>query len=385
MPKYTRSENQQTLTSGTLSLGNSGLKVSKIILGAMSYGSSDWQEWVLNESDALPLLKHAYDLGINTWDTANVYSNGRSEEIIGQAITQYKIPRSSLVILSKCYFGVSLEEGKQPGIAEVSRNDGLWVNRQGLSRKNIFDQVEESVRRLGTYIDVLQIHRLDRETPKEEIMRALNDVINTGMVRYIGASSVSGFTLRFPSHPPPYSIRGVYTRLMCTGTRQMAAWEFQQLQTIAERNGWHKFISMQNYHNLLYREEEREMIPFCNATGVGIIPWSPIARGALARPFNSRGTLREKSDTFLKAMIRNRETEIDERIVGRVEEVAKKKGVSMACLATAWSLRQGFCPILGMNKKERVEEACESLKVEITDEEAKYLEEAYLPKPITGY
>lgn len=157
----------------------------------MSYGSSTWQEWVLNEEDALPLLKHAYDLGINTWDTANVYSNGRSEEIIGKAIKQYKIPRSSLVILSKTYFGVSLEEGKQPDIAEVSKNDGLWVNRQGLSRKNIFDQVEESVRRLGTYIDVLQIHRLDRETPKEEIMRALNDVINSGMVRYIGASSVS--------------------------------------------------------------------------------------------------------------------------------------------------------------------------------------------------
>lgn len=165
----------------------------------------------------------------------------------------------------------------------------------------------------------------------------------------------------------------------------MAAWEFQQLQTIAEKNGWHKFICMQNYHNLLYREEEREMIPFCNATGVGIIPWSPIARGALARPFNSRGTLREGSDTFLKAMIRNRETEIDERIVGRVEEIAKKKGVSMASLATAWSLSKGFCPILGLNKKERIQEACDSLKVSLTEEESKYLEEAYLPKPITGY
>jgi aryl-alcohol dehydrogenase-like predicted oxidoreductase len=163
----------------------------------MSYGSSDWQGWVLDEEDALPLLKHAYDLGINTWDTANVYSNGRSEEIIGKAIKQYRIPRSSLVILSKCFFGVSLQSGAQPSIAEVSKNDGLWVNRTGLSRKNIFDSVEESVKRLGTYIDVLQIHRLDRETPKEEIMRALNDVINTGMVRYIGASSVC------PLPPPP--------------------------------------------------------------------------------------------------------------------------------------------------------------------------------------
>lgn len=173
-----------------ISLGRSGLKISKILLGAMSYGSSDWQEWVLNEDDALPLLKHAYDLGINTWDTANVYSNGRSEEIIGKAIKQYNIPRSSLVILSKCYFGVTLEPGAQPSIAEVSSNNGLWVNRSGLSRKNIIDSVDESVRRLGTYIDVLQIHRLDRETPKEEIMKALNDVIESGKVRYIGASSV---------------------------------------------------------------------------------------------------------------------------------------------------------------------------------------------------
>ncbi|KIW02072.1 uncharacterized protein PV09_06567 [Verruconis gallopava] len=335
-------------------LGNSGLKVSKIILGAMSYGSSDWQEWVLNEDDALPLLKHAYDLGINTWDTANVYSNGRSEEIIGKAIKHYNIPRSSLVILTKCYFGVTLVEGAQPSIAEVSKNDGLWVNRQGLSRKNIFDSVENSVKRLGTYIDVLQIHRLDRETPKEEIMRALNDVVNTGMVRYIGASS-------------------------------MAAWEFQSLQNIAEKNGWHKFISMQNFHNLLYREEEREMIPYCKATGVGIIPWSPIARGVLARPFRSRNTLRENSDNFLKTMVRGRETEIDEKIVNRVEEIAKRKGESMAKIATAYSLSKGFCPILGMNSKQRIDEACESLKVKLTPEEIKYLEEPYLPKPIAGH
>lgn len=165
----------------------------------------------------------------------------------------------------------------------------------------------------------------------------------------------------------------------------MYAWEFQQLQNIAEKNGWHKFISMQNYHNLLYREEEREMLPYCAATGVGIIPWSPIARGALARPYNSRSTLRENTDPFLKAMIRSRETEIDERIVGRVEELARNKGVSMASLATAWSLRKGCCPILGLNKKERIDEACASLRVELTEGECKYLEEAYLPKPITGH
>jgi len=171
-------------------LGKSGLKISKVIFGCMSFGSSDWQDWVLNEEAALPLIKHAYDVGLNTFDTADVYSNGRSEEIIGKAIKQYKIPRHRIVLLSKCYFGVS-DNGGQPGIAEVSSNDGEYVNRMGLSRKHILDAVDNSVERLGTYIDVLQIHRLDRDTPREEIMRALNDVVESGKVRYIGASSVS--------------------------------------------------------------------------------------------------------------------------------------------------------------------------------------------------
>jgi aryl-alcohol dehydrogenase-like predicted oxidoreductase len=171
-------------------LGNSGLKISKVIFGCMSFGSSKWQDWVIDEEAALPLLKHAYDVGLNTWDTADVYSNGRSEEIIGKAIKQYKIPRNKIVILSKCYFGVS-DDGSQPPIAAVSTNDGEMVNRVGLSRKHIIDAVDKSVERLGTYIDVLQIHRLDRDTPREEIMRALNDVVESGKVRYIGASSVS--------------------------------------------------------------------------------------------------------------------------------------------------------------------------------------------------
>lgn len=170
-------------------LGKSGLKISKVILGAMSYGSSDWQDWVLNEAEALPLLKHAYDVGLNTWDTADIYSHGRSEEIIGKALKQYNIPRHRVVILSKCYFGVS-DDGSQDPISVSGTNDGDYVNRVGLSRKHIFDAVDASVARLGTYIDVLQIHRLDRETPKEEVMRALNDVVESGKVRYIGASSV---------------------------------------------------------------------------------------------------------------------------------------------------------------------------------------------------
>jgi aryl-alcohol dehydrogenase-like predicted oxidoreductase len=171
-------------------LGNSGLKVSKVIFGCMSFGSSKWQEWVLDEAAALPLLKHAYDVGLNTWDTADVYSNGESEKIVGKALKQYNIPRNKVVILSKCYFGVA-EDGSQPPISIASANDGDFVNRTGLSRKHILDAVDRSVERLGTYIDVLQIHRLDRSTPREEIMRALNDVVESGKVRYIGASSVS--------------------------------------------------------------------------------------------------------------------------------------------------------------------------------------------------
>jgi aryl-alcohol dehydrogenase-like predicted oxidoreductase len=236
----------------------------------------------------------------------------------------------------------------------MSANDGAMVNRVGLSRKHIFDAVQDSVRRLGTYIDVLQIHRLDRGTPRVEIMRALNDVVEKGWVRYIAASS-------------------------------MAAWEFQSLQNIAEKDGWHKFISMQNYHNLLYREEEREMIPYCKDSGVGLIPWSPVARGALTRPWGSRSTLRENTDNFLKSQIRSRETESDKAITDRVEEIAKKKGISMAQVATAWSLAKGMCPIIGLNKKERIDEACETIKIQLSEEEIKYLEEPYVAKAISGY
>ncbi|KAL3423779.1 hypothetical protein PVAG01_05526 [Phlyctema vagabunda] len=339
-------------------LGNSGLKISKVILGAMSFGSSEWQEWVLNEDDALPLLKYAYDVGLNTWDTADVYSSGRSEEIIGKALKKYEIPRNRVVILSKCYFGVA-DDGTQPSIMSVRDNDGEFVNRIGLSRKHIFDAVDASVKRLGTYIDVLQIHRLDRDVPREEIMRALNDVVESGKVRYIGASS-------------------------------MAAWEFQTLQNIAEKNGWHKFISMQNYYNLLYREEEREMLPYCRDTGVGIIPWSPVARGALTRPFSDRTTTREKSDMMLNSMIRGKETEIDKTVIGRVEELSKKKGVSMATIATAWVLsKEKVNPIIGLSSKERIDQAVQSVHFagagKLSEEDIKFLEEGYAPKERQGY
>jgi len=318
----------------------------------MSYGTNQWQDWVLNEEESLPLLEHAYKVGIRTWDTADVYSHGRSEEIIGKAIKKYSLPRERLVILSKCYFGVTPGD---IGNAILTSNDGDLLNQVGLSRKHIIDAVDKSVARLGTYIDVLQIHRLDRTVPREEIMRALNDVVESGKVRYLGASS-------------------------------MAAWEFQELQNVADKHGWHKFISMQNYYNLIYREEENEMIPYCNHTGVGLVPWSPVARGALTRPFQSRDTPREKTDRYLNVLVRSQEDKVDEEIINRVEKVAKKMEKSMAQIAIAWCLsKKDVCPIVGLSKKERMDEAVEACKIKLSEEDIKYLEEPYIPKRIVGY
>ncbi|EAW10563.1 aldo/keto reductase [Aspergillus clavatus NRRL 1] len=334
-------------------LGNSGLKISKIILGCMSYGSKEWQDWVLNEDEALPLIEHAYKRGINTWDTADIYSHGLSEEILGKALRKYSIPRHRVVILTKCYFGVD-DMGNMPPISACGRNDGDWVNRVGLSRKHIFDAVDASVKRLGTYIDVLQIHRLDRDTPREEIMKALNDVVDSGKVRYIGAST-------------------------------MAAWEFQALQNIAARNGWHQFISMQNYHNLLAREEEREMIPYCLDAGVGLIPWSPMARGVLARPWAARASVRESTDAALKLLVRGRESDSDRAIVERVEEIARRRGVTMAQVAIAWVLSHpNENPILGLASKERIDEAVAAVELRLEPDEIAYLEEPYVPKTLTA-
>ncbi|KAI9375283.1 NADP-dependent oxidoreductase domain-containing protein [Aspergillus egyptiacus] len=342
------SENQMEYVA----LGKSGLKISKVILGTMSYGTSQWQDWVLDEDKALPLIEHAYKRGINTWDTADIYSHGRSEEIVGKALQKYNIPRHRVVIMTKCFYGID-DQGNLPPIAACATNQGEMVNRVGLSRKHIFDAVDASIKRLGTYIDVLQIHRLDRETPREEIMKALNDVVESGKVRYIGAST-------------------------------MSAWEFQALNNLAASRGWHTFISMQNYHNLISREEEREMIPYCLDAGIGLIPWSPLARGVLARPWHSAPTLRESTDGALNVLIKNRETEADKEIVGRVEELAKKKGVSMAQVAIAWSLsHKNENPILGLSSKERIDEAVEAIKVKLSEEEIKYLEEPYVPKTLT--
>ncbi|KAL1871271.1 CSG1/SUR1-like protein [Paecilomyces lecythidis] len=294
-------------TKGAMSytkLGKSGLKISKVIFGAMSFGNTD--AWTIREEQALPIIKHAFDFGLNTWDTADVYSFGESERILGKALKTYNIPREKVVILSKCYGGIPNAEdleglSDQQILAQMSVNDGVMVNRIGLSRKHIFAAVDASIERLGTYLDVLQIHRLDRDTPREEIMRALNDLVESGKVRYLGASS-------------------------------MYAWEFQALNAIAEKNNWHKFVSMQDYYSLLYREEEHEMHPYCRDAGIGIIPWSPLGRGLLTRPWKvdkKQQTIRETTDVYSQLLI-GPTTETDIAIINRVEEVAKAKGCSMA-------------------------------------------------------
>lgn len=226
------------------------------------------------------------------------------------------------------------------------------VNRVGLSRKHILSAVAESVKRLGTYIDVLQIHRLDRDVNPEEIMKALNDVVETGQVRYLGASS-------------------------------MAAWEFQKLQFIARQNGWHTFVSMQNYYNILYREEEREMIPLCRDLGVGILPWSPLARGVLAHGWSDRQSKREKTDKLLANMVRGQESSVDQALVERVEEVAKNRSVQMATVGLAWCLRKGVFPITGLGSKERIDQAVQGVGFVLTDEEVAYIDELYQPKKVT--
>ncbi|KZO99803.1 Aldo/keto reductase [Calocera viscosa TUFC12733] len=331
-------------------LGNSGLRVSVPIVGAMSFGSKKQLDWVIEEEEALQLLKAAWDRGINTWDTANVYSAGESERIIGMAIKKFNIPRSKLVILTKC-------KGLVPEDLNVRGNEHTkhlafskdYINQWGLSRTAIFNQVEASLKRLGTdYIDLYQIHRADfPNATAEETMGALNDLVRSGKVRYIGASS-------------------------------MWAWELAEYQNVAEKHGWTKFISMQNHYSLLYREEEREMNKYCEYTGVGLIPWGPVAAGQLARPLAAqKETARAKGG--------NRQlTAAEEEIIRRVEELAKKKGWTMAQVALAWIDDKVSSPIVGFSSVARLEEAIIPDK-KLTAEERKYLEEPYAPTSIKGH
>lgn len=328
----------------------------------MSYGveGSKWQDWVLDENEAIPLIKAAYDAGITTWDTADTYSNGGSEAVIAKAMQQHNIPRERVTILTKCCFAVGDQiDHLVMGLPNAALNEKYgtqYVNRSGLSRKHIFEAVDASLKRLNTdYIDVLQIHRNDKNTTPEEIMEALHDVVKSGKVRYIGASS-------------------------------MYTYEFQNLNAIAEKNGWTKFISMQNFHNLLYREEEREMLPYCSMKGIGTIPWSPLSRGVLARPWSDKtSSTRSKSDRMFQTLHKSNVVESDEHIVKKVEELAKKKGTTMSAIAIAWSRTKITAPILGISSAKRLQDALDALKIELTQEEIKELEEAYVPRSIVGH
>ncbi|KAK9466162.1 NADP-dependent oxidoreductase domain-containing protein [Lipomyces arxii] len=339
-------------------LGNTGLRVSNPILGFMSYGSPTWSSWVKPAEEALPIIKAAYDMGVTTWDTANAYSCGVSEKIVALALKEYKIPRNEIVIMTKCFFPVEPEGTAQDMDLTVTR---ARANSMGLSRAAIFNQVEASLARLQTdYIDVLQIHRYDYNVSPEEVMCALNDLVRSGKVRYIGASS-------------------------------MYTYQFATLQHTAEKNGWTKFVSMQNHYNILYREEEREMIPFCKQTGVGIIPWSPLAQGGVCRPVKKDGetaelTEREKAYQVRKGprIPRLQDVPSNQVVISRVEEIAKKHGWSMSEVALAWINGKVSSPIIGANSIARLEEAISASYKSLTDEEIKYLEEPYLPSHVIG-
>ncbi|KAL8772554.1 MAG: hypothetical protein Q9209_002215 [Squamulea sp. 1 TL-2023] len=334
-------------------LGSSGLRVSMPILGTMGIGSQEWQDWVMSEEEGLKTLKAAWDRGVSTWDTANVYSSGANEEVVGKAIKQFDIPREKLTILAKV-FGTVPEE---KSIFNFFYEDKMakskdYINQGGLSRGAIMKAVNASLKRLGTdYIDLLQIHRYDPTVPPEETMKALHDLVQMGKVHYIGASS-------------------------------MWAYQFARMQFIAEKNGWTKFVSMQNNYHLSYREEEREMNKFCKETGVGIIPWGPLFGGLLAKPWGEEST-RSKMSVAMSGGL----TEADEAINKRVQEVAKKKGWKMSQVALSWVRGKGCVPIMGLTSAniQRLEEACAVKDMKLTEEETKYLEEPYIPKRVAGH
>ncbi|KAI0028106.1 Aldo/keto reductase [Vararia minispora EC-137] len=310
-------------------LGNSGLKVSKIVLGCMSYGDKEWFPWVLDEEEGIKHIKAAYDAGIQSFDTANNYSNGQSEIILGKAIKKLNLPRDEIVVMTKLFFVSADTAGENLLTTSADIDQRGYVNRHGLSRKNVFQSVQNSLKRLQLdYIDLLQCHRFDSDTPIEETMQALHDVVQAGYVRYIGMSSC-------------------------------AAWQYYAIS-----HNITPFISMQNAYNLLYREEEREMMPTLKHLGVGCIPWSPLCGGFLARPLNKR-------------TVRGRD------IVNRVEELAEKKGVSMAQVALAWSWYKEpvSAPIIGSTSLDKLHDCIAALNVQLSEEDIKFLEEPYKPKP----
>jgi aryl-alcohol dehydrogenase-like predicted oxidoreductase len=323
----------------SVNLGRSGIKVSRICLGMMTYGSSQWRPWVLDEEESRPFIQRALELGINFFDTADMYSQGVSEEVMGQALRDFA-RRDEVVIATKVFFPT----GDSP-------------NEGGLSRLHVMRAVEASLKRLGTdYIDLYQIHRADPSTPIEETLAALHDLVKSGKVRYIGASS-------------------------------MYAWQFASALYLSDLHGWTRFISMQNHYNLVYREEEREMMPLCRAEGVGIIPWSPLARGFLAgnrAPENFGETVRAKSDDFAQQMYFQ---ETDFEVVERVVQLADRLEVSPAQIALAWLLHQEgvSAPIIGASKMYQLDQAVTALEIELRAEDCAYLEEPYRPHPVLGH
>ncbi|KAH9080345.1 Aldo/keto reductase [Lactarius deliciosus] len=332
-------------------LGKSGLKVSRIILGCMSYGNPEWRKWVLGEAEGIEQIKFAYENGIQTFDTADVYSNGLSEVILGKAIKQLNLPREEIVVMTKLHHVVARSPGEQLFSDNV---DNLgYVNQYGQSRKHIFDSVQHSLKRLQLdYIDVLQCHRFDYNTPVEEVMQALHDVVQKGWVRYIGMSS-------------------------CW------AWQFHQMQNYAINNRLTPFISMQNHYNLIYREEEREMMPTLKHFGISSIPWSPLARGALTHPLGER-TVRADNDNWHDTYLKEPS---NQEVVKRVEEIAKKRGASMAQISLAWTLTKEIvsAPIIGTTSLDKLKDLIDAVDIKLSDAEVKYLEEPYKPTAVIGH
>jgi len=325
----------------TTRLGKTGLKVSRICLGTMTYGSPNWRDWVLGEEESRPFIKKALEVGINFFDTADVYSVGRSEEIVGKALKDFAPSRDRVVIATK--------------VCGVMSDD---VNDRGLSRKHILHSIDNSLRRLQTdYVDLYQIHRFDPTTPIEETIEALHDVVKSGKVRYIGASS-------------------------------MYAWQFSKYLHTQERLGATKFVSMQDFYNLVYREEEREMLPLCRDQGIGAIPWSPLARGFLAGNRSRDGeaqTTRAKSDANILTPSAFREG--DYEIRDRVDALAKERGVTSAQIALAWLLHQPVvtAPIVGASKMKHLDDAIAAVNVKLSDDEVKGLSKGYQTRRIMGH
>jgi aryl-alcohol dehydrogenase-like predicted oxidoreductase len=320
-------------------LGRTGLDVSRICLGCMSYGVAERGNhlWTLSEEDSRPFIKQALESGINFFDTANVYSDGTSEEILGRALKDFTT-RDEVVIATKVHGRM------RPG-----------PNGAGLSRRVIMSEIDASLRRLGTdYVDLYQIHRWDYTTPIEETLEALHDVVKAGKARYIGASS-------------------------------MYAWQFAQALAVAERHGWTRFVSMQNYVNLLYREEEREMLPLCRKEGIGVIPWSPLARGRLTRDWDDTSA-RSETDEFGKTLYA-KTADADRRVVEKVAALAAERGVSRAQIALAWLLSKPAitAPIVGATKLTQLTEALAAVEIKLTPAEVAQLEEPYVPHAVAGF